>query len=597
MITVSDSFQKAIKNTTREIRAYVEVLYDIKEKDVQTFEIFDRNLESDVAEITTISQLKNHNRIANKYACFDRDFFKLDGSVVLPSYGENKNAGYISNTISDENGSLLLNENDNGLAIKITSSEKYITKGFSLYFDEDNYPTELQYDNGLENVIVQNNSNYLFIEQEWDFNNGSFWIYITQLSKPQSRVRIVEIDLGISKVYKGNELIDFTFTEEVDKLNIEMPSNELELNVSNYDKNFDYNNPKGIIKFLSSNSKIAPYIGVLTEDEGITYVPCGVFYFCSWKANHDDTATIVARDFFDKMKEVDYTNINHTVRPSQYIMLYLIKWGIEYSWIGRTVESEVSDFYVPAKPKIEKIQLLSSLACGISNSDRNGKFKFFKIPATISDTVVFSNMIKKPSIEEKTRIKKVKVRDYGIYNGDFSKEETLFNGTFEIHGTKTVYINFDNSIWAGSHNNLNVKNGTLIDTNIFTAKDGYIRVSLVSLTLEADGLVEVTLTGIKEFDNATYITFDNRDIGDEITIENRFLYEDQAKTFAPIINQHYLENDDIYKITIEYFGNPAIECGDLLKVETDFGYKKVFVSKHQLKFDGGLTGIVEGTCN
>lgn len=598
MITVSDSFKAAIKSTTREIKGYVEALYDIKNKNVQTFEIFDRNLDSDVADITTIEQLKDKWRVVEKYACFDKDYFKLDGSVVLPHYGENQKAGYISNLISNENGSLLIDDNDNGLAIKISCSEKYTTKGFSIYFDDESYPTEIQYDNGLEIITIENDSDYLFIDQEWDFNNGSFWIYVTKLNKPQNRVRITEIDLGISKVYKNRELINFSVIEEVDKLNIEIPSNELELNVSNYENLFDYNNPKGIVKYLSNNSKIVPHIGILTEDEGVTYIQCGIFYLRNWKANNDDTVTIIARDFFDSLKEIDYSFYDVLASPSYYIKKLCQEWGIVYNRVDAHINGKITGRYVPAISKLEKLQLLGIVGCGFLNASRYNSLIFSKIPEEVSTRINLIDMLKKPVLEEQVRIKGVKIKDYGLWNADFSKnKEVLFCGNFEIYGKKKVYINFDNSVYTGSFDDLKITNGTLISSNITTESGQFYRTSLVVLEIKSPGIAEVELKGRREAENDTYVIYNNRDQGEEITIENRYIYETQIQTFAPLINQYYQDNDDKFKATIEYFGDPSIECGDLLEVETEYGYKNIFVSKHQLKFDGGLTGLIEGTCN
>ena len=49
-----------------------------------------------------------------------------------------------------------------------------------------------------------------------------------------------------------------------------------------------------------------------------------------------------------------------------------------------------------------------------------------------------------------------------------------------------------------------------------------------------------------------------------------------------------------YEISFEYNGDPSLEAGDYINVETPYGYKKLFIQKNRIKFDGGLEGSIEG---
>ena len=45
--------------------------------------------------------------------------------------------------------------------------------------------------------------------------------------------------------------------------------------------------------------------------------------------------------------------------------------------------------------------------------------------------------------------------------------------------------------------------------------------------------------------------------------------------------------------TISYRGNPAIEVGDIVSVETDYGYRNIQITEHTLTLDG--SGFLRGT--
>ena len=47
-------------------------------------------------------------------------------------------------------------------------------------------------------------------------------------------------------------------------------------------------------------------------------------------------------------------------------------------------------------------------------------------------------------------------------------------------------------------------------------------------------------------------------------------------------------------MSFDYNGDPSIESGDYINVETPYGYKPLFIQKNYFKFDGGLEGRIEG---
>ena len=49
-----------------------------------------------------------------------------------------------------------------------------------------------------------------------------------------------------------------------------------------------------------------------------------------------------------------------------------------------------------------------------------------------------------------------------------------------------------------------------------------------------------------------------------------------------------------YKMSFDYNGDPSLEAGDYINVQTPYGYKPLFIQKNRFKFDGGLEGSIEG---
>ena len=100
------------------------------------------------------------------------------------------------------------------------------------------------------------------------------------------------------------------------------------------------------------------------------------------------------------------------------------------------------------------------------------------------------------------------------------------------------------------------------------------------------------------------INYDFNNGGNEIKIENvlynlglnlypyidRITPRQAADNTAQFIKNNYKK----YNVKIDYFGNPAYETNDVLKIETPYGYKAMRILKHSLTFNGALSGTIEG---
>jgi hypothetical protein len=97
MIVTSNDFKKAIKNEDRQLKGYVEVLY--KHEDINA-EVSSEGIGTDVLPIVmSTEKILYDSRISTDYATLENNYFKLDGSFILPNQEMNKGTGYISNHV------------------------------------------------------------------------------------------------------------------------------------------------------------------------------------------------------------------------------------------------------------------------------------------------------------------------------------------------------------------------------------------------------------------------------------------------------------------------------------------------------------------
>ena len=76
--------------------------------------------------------------------------------------------------------------------------------------------------------------------------------------------------------------------------------------------------------------------------------------------------------------------------------------------------------------------------------------------------------------------------------------------------------------------------------------------------------------------------------------ERENIIEFKTSLSKSLSNINILNYTPSYKMAFDYNGDPSLEAGDYISVETPYGYKHLFIQKNHFKFDGGLEAHIEG---
>lgn len=569
MIQVSNEFKKAIKNQERKLKGYVEVLYDLPEINITNISSYA------ISSYTDISQINNGQRVVNMYGSLD--YLPLDGTYLTMGT-TNENMGIVSEELF---------ENINLPEIVIYFDETTIN-GITLYF-RTNIPTSLTVNCSDESeIIIENNKECVQIIFDEPKTISSLAIDINSVEYPDRKIYLNEVDLGITQVYKDQDLIEFTVDEEVNKLVEEVPTNETNITLNNMSNLFNPLNPSGIVPYLSENTLIKPYIGVLTENLGVEYVKMGEFYFDSYTNNSDSTTTLTGKNVIKQLAK-EILNIDRNGYSPFRARTY--QEDFEEFMANYDYEFNNLDFYpVYNADCINNIYLLNYLKdISFFNStlffaDRNNKLNFKNIDTNIKD-----NLTKTELINDAKFIKIDKINTF-------------------IYPTETTL-----SIET-------VTNRVIYDTNVTLEKSPqYILCSSSSPNLGTSSVSQTTATSAEMYSSGNYLCFVkitgtvgntvnfklssqyNVNIGEQInkkTIksqnEKENTIEINSKLKKDINSINILNYAPSYEMTFDYNGDPSLEAGDYISVETPYGYKSLFIQKNRFKFDGGLEGSIEG---
>ncbi|MBU3208683.1 hypothetical protein KPL28_03405 [Clostridium algidicarnis] len=310
MLEVSSKFKKAVYAPARTCSA--KVRFEIL--DTTAFNDNTKTVSSEAA-ISRKDQLTNKVRsMTNKYAVFEKDYLKLDGSFIIPpkpSEMIDSELGWWSDNLCDGEG--VFNPHE---VLEFNFTNGHSSAGMTIYFDilNNEYATNFDIDvygtTGLikhYSIVNNTDSRYIYISQLSDYKRIA--ITIKKWSKGYRRVKITEVDFGIIKEYTDSNLIKLNVLQEINTTSSTLPSDELKFTVDNSNREFNVLNPTGFYAYLQQGQECFVDIGVMLEDETIEYIPIGKHYLKQWQSDEGTlTTTFTARDVIDRLSNTEVEN-------------------------------------------------------------------------------------------------------------------------------------------------------------------------------------------------------------------------------------------------------------------------------------------------
>lgn len=537
MLKVSRQFQEAVYAPTRKTTAKV------------SFEILDNEAYNDnISTVTSEASISRKHQLTNKirsmshkYATFERDYFKLDGSFYIPpkpNEGDSE-LGWWSGGISDGEGNFNPYQ-----VLEFNFTEEHNSMGLTITFDTmaNEYAKDFDIevytlDNTLihkETVIGNNKPTYVLV-QGLD-NYGKIKIIIKKWVRPYRRVRIVEVDFGVFQEYDDDKLIKINIIEEMNIISDKIPSNEIRFTIDNSSKEFNILNPEGFYRFLKERQEVKAQIGVEVNENEFEFVPMGKFYLTDWQSDEGAlTTTFIARDIFELLEGKEYTSITDT-------NLYNLTEDI-------FIKASVRDYHIDKKLK---------------NIPTNG----FKDKLNCRKALQYIGIAGKAAIYQDR---------YGVVRVEQFK--TLDESTSYIYfAGPDMYTGM---IYPMADEGYDMKNITF--DNVY--KEPQIKL---------DKLLYSLIMVVHNGEEKEEATFYNEGIKDGVSykIDNPLIntVEHAGEVAEWIIEEYNLRA--IYNI--DWRQNPALECGDIVLVEDSFKAKKQSrIIKQEFEYAGYLSGRTE----
>ncbi|MBU5439505.1 hypothetical protein KQI42_15930 [Tissierella sp. MSJ-40] len=537
MIKVSQKFKESVYAPTRKTTA--KVFFEILDN-----EAYNDNTSTVTSEapISRKHQLTNKKRnMSHRYATFERDYFKLDGSFHIPPkpHEGDSELGWWSGDICNEEG--IFNPYQ---VLEFNFTEEHNSMGLTITFDTmaNEYASDFDIEvYGLDGTlihkeVVTNNNYHLYVLIRGLDNYGKIKIIIKKWAKPFRRVRITEVDFGVVKNYEDDKLIKLNIIEQMNIISDTIPSNEIKFTIDNSSKEFNILNPEGFYRFLKERQEVTAAIGVEIREDEFEYVPMGKFYLTDWQSDEGAmTTTFTARDIFELLDQKEYVSITDT-------NLYDLAEDV-------LVKAEVKNYYID-----EELKNINTLSFEKKLNSR----KALQYIGIAGKAAIYQDR------QGVLQIKQFKILD------ERDTQYIYFTGPDMFAGM----------IYVATDEGYDMKNITF--DNVY--KEPQIKL---------DKLVYSIVMVINE-EEKQEVTFYNEGIKEGVSfkIDNPLI---NTVKHAQEVAEWIIEEYNLRAIyNINWRQNPALECGDIVLVEDSFNAKKLSrIIKQEFNYQGYLNGKTE----
>ncbi len=417
-----------------------------------TFDFSDVTALSDVTTINTPAQfalsnklqLIDRNREINKFATFEPNRFRLDGSFSFADINNLGEVGYCSNELCDTDGYFTNNQ----VIEFVLSNNQHSSAGLTLTFDilNNEHAVDFIVDvyNGntlVKTVTVADNTDVQPIILGPFDNYSKVVVTINKWNKGQRRCRVSELDFGFFRIYTDNSLIKLNYIEDLDLTSSQMASSELKFTFDNSNKEFNILNPNGFYKYLQERQKLIAEIGVVI-DGVVEYIPLPEMLLREWQSDEGSlTTTFTARWIIDKMSGYFYENLTAKSNYTLYdlaVAIFQIS-GIDDYVIDSILQSISTSALVEKTDCKTVLQMIAIAGCCVVYVSRDNKIvlKPVSMQNTAVDNIDLDNMYKVPQISLDEIVKSVEV---SYYTNLDTSTVVMFNNSIATDG-KILSVN------------------------------------------------------------------------------------------------------------------------------------------------------------
>lgn len=312
------------------------------------------------------------------YASLEYNAWHLSGKYSVMDDVPVRETGLWSSEISDGEGMFSV-----PLTMKFTFNSAISTLGWTLRFDSKagEYPTIIGYTTYSSDGTVLESGTFTadsadFVGYHYAEDYYAVEFTFNGTSSPFRRLRVTEVEFGITKDYNRNSIGKLTLKYGVSPSSDALPTREMTFTLDNSDKTYNLLNPDGVYQYLQEGQELTVKIIIDGQEYGM-----GKFHFTS--ATVDTTGiipTITANDRIYALDGKTYDSGSDTTAAlSAAIAEVLSGYAIAVNY-GDGIAARVVSMAIPLGTTVrEAVRYLAQAARCAVWIDKSGVMQFGNI--------------------------------------------------------------------------------------------------------------------------------------------------------------------------------------------------------------------------
>lgn len=320
------------------------------------------------AEYSFLSNLVrplNNYDVELEYATMEHNWFKADGSMLLPPRPDN--AEYLFNQG-------ILSEKVLG-SVCFRFGAPYDIRGLTIDFGR-NYPVDFTVSNGTKTVEYKGNDKDYWTTEEIFESTEYLLITPVTMVNGQGRLRIRKILMGIGISFENKKIKSSSKVETVSPIMEELPTLDFTLTVDNRNRMFDVENKDSAVHYLEVGQEVTVRYGYEITDGGdITWMDGCVCRLSDWEAD-DSEMSFSAKDRIDALDGTYYRGLYRPDGISLYALAVdvLTDAGLDerYYKLDEYLKNVIVRNPLPCVTHKECLQMISNAGRCKLYTDRQG---------------------------------------------------------------------------------------------------------------------------------------------------------------------------------------------------------------------------------
>lgn len=376
MQRVSREYKESMASPLRE-RGYMSVTLGLINQEAQATATIDTE-PSEFAYYSDFKSIFLNSHERRKYATLEKNFLKVDGSMIFPFRDD---PWYLKCGINPPCEEGLVSEelvSDRAFELSISFNTLPLEiKGLTISFG-DNYPTRFDIEGADGQVIrVGDNNKKIWTTETILKDVTGLRLTFYRMKEPDNRLRIEYIKFGLGLVYTNDDILASSLDVYVSPISEDVPQTDFSVRLKNENNEFNIDNPDSPINYLETMQELDVMYGYeLPKSKRIEWVRGGRLYCSKWESGENEI-TICAQDIFRNMDK-EYIKGEMELYGKTYYALatdIFNDLGIRNYYIDERLRKISSRNAIPRVKHKEALQIIANATrCSLSQS-RNGQIR------------------------------------------------------------------------------------------------------------------------------------------------------------------------------------------------------------------------------